>query len=131
MYNTILKSKSEHKYINICHVVHDFPKKVYNIIRTLKILYISILPVYPFYPTIILPVYPFYSTIILPVYPFYPTIILPVYPFYPTIILPVYPFYPILDFYLFLKMGKRIYKLNFMLLRRGPTNKFTSWYLLK
>ena len=25
MYNTILKSKSEHKYINICHVAHDFP----------------------------------------------------------------------------------------------------------
>ena len=49
--------------------------------------------------------------------------------FYPNIIFPEYPFYPILDFCLFLKMGERIYKLNFMLLHRGPTNKFTLWYL--
>ena len=54
MYNTILKGKSEHKYINICHVVHDFPIKVYNVIRIFNII------LYPFYPTIILPVYTFY-----------------------------------------------------------------------
>ena len=45
MYNTILKSKSEHRYI--CHVAHDFPIKVYNVIRIFKILYFF-LPQYHF-----------------------------------------------------------------------------------
>ena len=55
IYNTILKSKSEHNCINICHVVHDFQIKVYNVNRILKILYISILPLYHFTCISILP----------------------------------------------------------------------------